>query len=372
MKLRSFTFTLALVGAVLFAGVVWVQAGDLTPPAGPVSPTMKTLAEVEPRVAVQTLSGDGDSTYLINQSGSYYLTGNITGESGKNGIKILADNVVLDLCGFSLAGVSGSLNGVLVGIYPTIPKSVAIRNGTARGWGQNGIDAHYGINGLLEDLQANNNGYSGILVGGGSVARDCCAMYNGGVGISLSDFASDDAGITLIGCSAHNNSSDGFSSGGRCTITDCTATHNDHNGFYMVYAGCSVIGCVASLNEQDGFRIEGVGSTITNCTASVNTQDGIDIRTGGRAVGNDCYQNGTSSSSAGIRVYGTHCRIEANHVADNAYGIYVLYDGNLIIKNSAGNNSTNYSIVGGNHYGQIINSPGAGFTNNNSWANFEW
>jgi hypothetical protein len=50
----------------------------------------------------------------------------------------------------------------------------------------------------------------------------------------------------------------------------------------------------------------------------------------------------------------------------------VDYADNLIIKNSAANNSPNYSIVAGNHYGQIINSPGAGFTNSNPWANFEW
>jgi hypothetical protein len=58
---------------------------------------MKTLDQVEARTIVNTANtpGDVDNTFIISQPGSYYLSGNITGEAGKNGISIQADDVTL-------------------------------------------------------------------------------------------------------------------------------------------------------------------------------------------------------------------------------------------------------------------------------------
>ena len=55
--------------------------------------------------------GDVDSLFVISQSGSYYLTGSITGVAAKHGIKITAPYVTLDLGGFTLTGIAGSLSG---------------------------------------------------------------------------------------------------------------------------------------------------------------------------------------------------------------------------------------------------------------------
>ena len=72
-----------------------VAQGPLTPPGAP-APTMKALSQVEPRTDVQQLAGDGSNSFIISQPGAYYLTANITGASGKNGISIRADNVTID------------------------------------------------------------------------------------------------------------------------------------------------------------------------------------------------------------------------------------------------------------------------------------
>ncbi len=49
--------------AATVGGIIWVSAGDLNPPSGPVTPTMKTLTEVEPRIAINATNtpGSGNS-----------------------------------------------------------------------------------------------------------------------------------------------------------------------------------------------------------------------------------------------------------------------------------------------------------------------
>src|SRR5688500_15425661 len=97
---------LVVLGSTLVAESVFPQ-GSLTPP-GPPAPTMKTLDQIEPRTAISTLPT------TITQSGSYYLTKNLTGVSGQNGIVINADKVSLDLNGYSVDGVPNSLDGIIV------------------------------------------------------------------------------------------------------------------------------------------------------------------------------------------------------------------------------------------------------------------
>ena len=63
----------SLVGAVALARAA--RAGDLTPPAGPVTATGRSLRDVEPRTPVSSLTGNNDYVCIIQQGGSYYFTG---------------------------------------------------------------------------------------------------------------------------------------------------------------------------------------------------------------------------------------------------------------------------------------------------------
>ena len=63
---------LVIAGTIASAVVI---AGPLAPPAGPIAATYKTLADIEPRVAISTTNtpGDADSMMKITSPGSYYL-----------------------------------------------------------------------------------------------------------------------------------------------------------------------------------------------------------------------------------------------------------------------------------------------------------
>jgi len=153
------------------AAAIVGRAGPLNPPAGPIARTHQTLTEVEPRIPISaaTRPGDADSLFRITQPGSYYVTGNITGVAAKHGIEIEASNVTLDLMGFAFIGVAGSLNGVNVRAFP---QSVVIRNGSASGWGESGVDAILAANSLLCDLLCADNGLDGIRAGPGFTHDD--------------------------------------------------------------------------------------------------------------------------------------------------------------------------------------------------------
>ena len=89
------------------------HAGDLNPPPGPVSRTMKPLDAIDPRTVVNDLPGADIAVHLIDQPGQYVLTRDIVGEPGKHGILVIADgDVTIHLNGFSLVGVPGSLDGI--------------------------------------------------------------------------------------------------------------------------------------------------------------------------------------------------------------------------------------------------------------------
>src|SRR5437870_5205357 len=163
--------TLPICAAILVAGAWFVTAGDLNPPAGPVAPTMKTLTEIEPRIAINATNtpGDSNSVFKITQPGSYYLTANITGVASKHGIEIVASGVTLDLNGFDLIGAPGSLDGVSV-TTAIVQSNIAVVNGSVRAWGDKGIDlaTSAAINCRVEGVLAAFNAGDGISTGAGS------------------------------------------------------------------------------------------------------------------------------------------------------------------------------------------------------------
>jgi parallel beta-helix repeat protein len=112
-------------------------------------------------------------------------------------------------------------------------------------------------------------------------------------------------------------------------------------------------------------------------------RDGVRVSSQCLVVNNTCDDNGASGGDgAGIHATTGDNRIDGNTVTRNDRGIDVDFSGNLIIRNSASGNTTNYVIAADNRYGPVVDITAAGTAavNGNSaadtvitthpWANF--
>jgi hypothetical protein len=131
----------------------------------------------------------------LNAPGSYRLTGNLhLSDAGapatSNGIVIGADNVKIDLNGFTIRGVPmGSGTGIL-GIW----QRSRVENGVLEFFGGGGVSL---VNGTVRDLLVSNSGVVAIQVQNGIVS-DCSVNLTSGDGISI--------GVGLIeGCTAQDS-----------------------------------------------------------------------------------------------------------------------------------------------------------------------
>lgn len=354
-------------------------AGPLNPPAGAVTSTPKPLGEIEPRIAVNATNTPGDndgspSLFKITQPGSYYLTGNITGVSGRHGIEIVASGVTLDLNGFALEGVPGSLDGVSVTTTNGYLEDLSVLNGTARGWGADGVDLGTSssqagsVGGRVVGVHASGNSGWGIYADDSQAVTECTAYNNGSSGIRLgfgssisnsTAFDNGTSGITtgigsvIMNCSAYGNASNGISVTIGCTVTNCSVYSNGGDGIEAPEA--TVINCTAHDNSGNG--IDGAGSTIAGCTVSANTLDGIRCSSSSVIRGNTCLSNGVGTGDgAGIHVTGGDNRIEGNTCNAADRGIDADAAGNIIIGNTCSGNTTNFALSANNRHGAIINT----------------
>jgi hypothetical protein len=406
--------TLPLCASILGAAAILAVAGPLNPPTGPVAPTYKTLAEVEPRTAVNATNTPGDATsvFKITQPGSYYLTADAAGAAAKSTIVIAASNVSLDLCGFSVTGVAGSLTGILAGPATT---NLSVSDGCVRALGGGGIDLSIANRVQVRGVRAINNTGIGIRLGADSVIEHCTAAGNtqagfsctqsaaitdcdastntgnGFVGTTGCDFRNCVARANAIGyvttggasyqsCTAQGNASAGFQMGFGAAASGCTAQDNGSDGI-LADIGSNLTACTSRANLASGFHVL-AACTVTSCTAAGNKNDGILFgAVGGSAIGNHCSTNGLAStipggSGAGIHVLSTGVRLERNNATNNDRGIQIDASGNFVICNSAQNNNgagplNNYPITGTQTIGPIIAANGP-INTLSAWANFEY
>jgi hypothetical protein len=213
----------------------------------------------------------------ISTPGSYKLSGNLTvPDANTTAIQVSADNVTIDLNGFSILGpvvctgfpvTSCTPTGSGVGITnaPLDTTNITVRNGVVRGMGAVGIAL--GEGGIrVEGIRATNNGIAGISVASG-IVTSCEVTQNGGLGISQ--------GAVIMGNVVRGNASDGIQTASG-VVTNNFVFKNGGNGIEATFS--SVSGNEVRDSGQAGIRA-GCPSSVVGNTAVGNI--GGDIFTAG-------------------------------------------------------------------------------------------
>jgi parallel beta-helix repeat protein len=261
--------------------------------------------------------------FKITESGSYCLTQNLTHtDRYTNAIEVDANNVTIDLGGFSIIGPTTSYNETCSGIYMNMRKNVEIRNGTITNFPNRGIFADSST-GFFEpsgnriiSIRVTSIGAEGILLWGLHDTITNCTVTNtqleleqGYGGISCGALSS----VTGNVVARHNIV--GILTGSGCTIRDNTISECSYG--IAPGDGCSIV------DNTISFMFEGI---------SILDTDGCLVR--GNTV-RECQGNG-------ISIEGLDNAIEANLVTSCEVGFFFAYNQNVYANNRALFNGTNF------------------------------
>jgi hypothetical protein len=270
--------------------------------------------------------------YTITQSGSYYLTGNLT-TTTSSGITINVDDVTLDLMGFTINGTGASGTG----IYFLSQSNVTVKNGTVKGFGSAGIyqsnisdgqNTVIGVNVVGNGALGSNSFYSGIYMNGNfNHIERCMVTNNGGYGIytrSSSKIISN----TVTG----NGGTYAIYGGTGSYIKDNTIENNTGSGIYTI-ANSRIDHNSVAFNTGSHGIYGGDDSIINNNMVQGNGGIGIETAFESSIIGNTSNGNG----STGIKT-NDYCTIEGNTINSNGDIGLFADDVSIIRNNSAGNN----------------------------------
>jgi hypothetical protein len=229
----------------------------------------------------------------ITVSGSYKLSSNLTvPDADTTAIQINADDVTVDLNGFSISGKTICVGFPVTSCNPTGPglgitsqnTNVTVLNGTVRGMGGVGISL-LGGHSRIERVQAIGNGSSGLVANplfptftGDSIITSCIATQNGSLGIGVGGLGANNVsngnleGMELIRSgvainnTTNNNIRDGISGVG--AFIGNSAFDNVGPGLSV---GCpsTVVSNAAARNGAGGDIV--LAGTASTCTRANNT-----------------------------------------------------------------------------------------------------
>ena len=308
--------TISLSSSTVFA------QGSLTPPPGPPAPTMKSLDQIEARTPISS------APYTISVSGSYYLTGNLTVSTG-DAITIAANNVTLDLNGFSITSTRATAATDKAILLNGTRKNIAISNGhiesgvTNIGGSYSGSGFGYGIyysgstsNVRVRDVSVAGVLYHGIYINTGSstIVASCTVGVAGSFGIvadSVSDSAANDCGnyaiyaITALNCKGYSHGGTGVqaTTASNCTGYSFSGTGVDASNASNCNANSSYGTSLSAANASNCYGSGGgsgsgiQATTALNCYGSSESGTGVSCHTASNCYG---YSNSGTGLSANV------------------------------------------------------------------------
>jgi len=294
---------------------------------------MKSLDQIEPRINLQNApasvvtTSDATYHYIINQPGSYYLSGNIVATKAR-AIKIGASDVTLDLRGFR---ISTSVAGTTVGVDVVGQQRATIRNGTVTGFAY-GIGADANSHACaIHDVALTGCTFRAIIAAGNGGLIDSCRFYgnsgesciNSGPGAIVSNCAAYSnnltfaaiyvhAGSSVINCNVQATAgSAGFIADSGCTFTNCMANGSGNSGF-RIADGTTMFNCIANGNSADGITLTADKCNISNCIVSNNTGAGINALAKTSVLNSTATDNGTDGIKTGDNSTVSQCNASGN------------------------------------------------------------
>lgn len=312
-----------------FSMMFLIAQGNLTPPPGPPAPTMKTLAQIEPRVDILTLAGDADSEHVLSNPGSYYLSGNLS-VFKTDGLRVTAADVHIDLNGFQIVRGFGTGGG----------KAISLEVGAG------GFSAHSGsIRGFADAIAPKSSPPTNLRV------RDLTVSQCDN-GISLGSYLSTMA----TRCSVYDIASRGIQAG---IISECIAAECGGLALDALIVSNSRGQSTGSSSGIDAFTVENSqGVSDSGAGLSVRIARGsLGGSTSGTGIASRIASGSQGSSSTGIGI--------STAVADGSEGTSVGDEGidsrvaigsvgfstsdfgidSRVTGFSTGNSSTNTAIV---------------------------
>jgi parallel beta-helix repeat protein len=260
------------------------MAGDLNPPPGAVAPTMKRLSDLDPRRVLNDLPGSVDAVHVISQPGQYVLTRDVQGVGGKHGIFVATSGrVTLNLNGFSLNGVAGSLDGISatstsdLSVFGFSPQEVAAPAARVANWGGNGLKTTGVASVTIAGVSFENNAVAGVahIHPVKVIHRDLAARNSGGNGINIIGNSSAGApvDVSMERCFIDASGGDGL----MCDVPDRGMTL-DCRDVRITKSGGNGIFMPAKPTPADGTARPASSFSFSDVLCSGNALAGVAVR----------------------------------------------------------------------------------------------
>ncbi len=318
--------------------------GVLTPPGAPAA-GMKTLAQIEPRTPISA------APFTISTAGSYYLTTNLTVSVG-NAITVSANNVTLDLNGFTLASTetpAGSSIGISLNsvtnttiAHGCISSGVTNSGGIYGGSGFGSGIYYLGlapVNVRVSGVSVSGCRVNGMFLGTSSVVEFCTVNTMGNFGIvaeTVSDSLAQNCGNTAVYAYGNANNCFGYASGSANGVyanaaNNCYGTSSGGSGLAASIAN-NCYGYTASNNN-------GLSATVANnCFGQSANGNGISA-----TAATGCYGQSDAGLYSGVLASTANNCVGYSY--GGGYGLYAYYIANGCYGYSASGTGLNALIA---------------------------